>query len=118
MTPSETARAALARRWRRSERSQTAWWRIRTLAFIAIAVTLPSPHGRERAVERMLGMTVREVMQLKRCMPRVAWSWVRKWCAMCPASDTLGSRVSRESMNRATRRTCGYGLGALLRASW
>ena len=85
------------------------------MAMIAVAMTL---QGREWTVERMLAMPKRDAMQLRKRMPRVAWSWTRRWLQMCPSSDTIGSRVQRAVATRSSSWACGYGLGRLLRARW
>lgn len=102
----DAARRALERRWRRGRRD-AAWWRRRTLACIAVAVTLQG----KWTIQGMLALTTADVAKLRRRMPRVAWRWARDW-------QLVGSRVLTPAVVRASRRTCGYGLGRLLRARW
>lgn len=109
----------LERRWRggHSAGRRIAWWRCRTLASIAVAMTLQGG-----TVAQLLAMTPQHVAALQDRMPTAARRWVREWLTI--RGDTvgpwlsLGRRVLRPAVVRASSWSCGYGLGALLRMRW
>lgn len=103
-------RAVLTRRWRRKG-EHTAWWRIRTLAVIALLMT--EQEGTVRDVYRMSPEAMREAIDR---MPSCAKRWVRLWVTLGVVAPV--SRMSPRAVRRAVVSCCGYRPSALLRASW
>jgi hypothetical protein len=104
-------------------------WRVRALAVIAVAMSLPSG----TTTEALCQLRPHEVLALR--MPRPAWRWVVKWLelrrrALGDSSDLqpwlawFGSRGMPRQVSYAATRTLsraglpGWRMGKLLRSSW
>jgi len=93
-------------RWRGKYR-ETSPWRIRGLAVIAVAMSLP----KGITIWELCSMLPLEVLQLQLRMPLPAWKWVVKWLCMRRS-------IYREASDRRPWLTWGNSRGKPRQISW